>query len=243
METNTKAATNFDQENVAVCGFEVLIGFGGTLVSVIVNVSPADDEQTVRVPKTGEQVKSAGTKAERATKLRNSAYKGKRGTDLSDPQQCVQKGSTDLSDLSLDRWLDDAAIQQGANRVSRQVTVVVVVTGIDVSSTVSNCVPKLAVQCFIEMHVVPEVIVVDQGRELSQTCEVWCVTGPERDSDELRCHPGRDCVWASMWRVGTVSEWRRLRSTPCSGSGGPSWLASFVQTAAIIPFVQRHLQA
>ena len=29
----------------------------GGPVSVIVNVSPADDEQTVRVPKTGEQVK------------------------------------------------------------------------------------------------------------------------------------------------------------------------------------------
>ena len=68
----------------------------------------------------------------------NNAYKGKRGTDLSDLQQCVQrqKGSTDLSDLSLNRWLDDAAIQQGANRVSCQVTVVVVVTDIDVSSTV-----------------------------------------------------------------------------------------------------------
>ena len=47
------------------------------------------------------------------------------------------KGSTDLSDLSLNRWLDDAAIQQGANRVLCQVTVVVVVTGIDVSSTVA----------------------------------------------------------------------------------------------------------
>ena len=45
-------------------------------------------------------------------------------------QQCVQrqKGSTDLSDFSLNRWLDDAAIQQGENRVSCQVTV-------DVSST------------------------------------------------------------------------------------------------------------
>ena len=51
-----------------------------------------------------------GTKAERATKLCNIAYKGKRGTDL---QQCVQRqqGSTGLSDLSLSRWLDDAAIQ------------------------------------------------------------------------------------------------------------------------------------
>ena len=79
----------------------------------------------------------SGTKAERATKLCNNAHMGKRGTDLSDLHQCEQrrKGSTDLSDLSLSRWLDDAAIQQGANRVSCQVTVVVVVTGIDVSST------------------------------------------------------------------------------------------------------------
>ena len=71
---------------------------------------------------------------------RNNAYKGKRGTDLSDLQQCVQrqKGSTDLSGLSLNRWLDDAAIQQGANRVSCQVTVVVVVTRIDISSTGSR---------------------------------------------------------------------------------------------------------
>ena len=76
----------------------------------------------------------SGTKAERATKLCNNAYKSKRGTDLSDLQQCVQrqKGSTDLSDLSLNRWLDE---QQDANRVSCQVTVVVVVTDIDVSST------------------------------------------------------------------------------------------------------------
>ena len=51
----------------------------------------------------------------------NNAYKGK-------------KGSTGLSDLSLNRWLDDAAIQQGANRVSCRVTVIVVVTDIDVSS-------------------------------------------------------------------------------------------------------------
>ena len=82
----------------------------------------------------------SGTKAERATKLCNDAHKGKRCTDLSDLQQCVQRrqGSTDLSDLSLSRWLDDAAIQQGANRVSCQVTVVVVVTGIDVSSTGSR---------------------------------------------------------------------------------------------------------
>ena len=55
----------------------------------------------------------------------NNAYKGK-------------KGSTDLSDLSLNRWLDDMAIQQGVNRVSCQVTVIVVVTDIDVSSTGSR---------------------------------------------------------------------------------------------------------
>ena len=55
----------------------------------------------------------------------NNAYKGK-------------KGSTDLSDLSLNRWLDDVAIQQGANKVSCQVTFVVVVTDIDVSSTGSR---------------------------------------------------------------------------------------------------------
>ena len=52
----------------------------------------------------------------------NNAYKGK-------------KGSTDLSDLSLNRWLDDVAIQQCVNRVSCQVTVIVVVTDIDVSFT------------------------------------------------------------------------------------------------------------
>ena len=33
----------------------------------------------------------SGTKAERATKLCNIAHKGKRGTDLSDLQQCVQR--------------------------------------------------------------------------------------------------------------------------------------------------------
>ena len=64
------------------------------------------------------------TKAERATKLCNNAHKGKRGTDH--------------SDLSLNRWLDDTAIQQGVNRVSCQVTVVVVVTDIGVSSTLRN---------------------------------------------------------------------------------------------------------
>ena len=35
-------------------------------------------------------------------------------------------------------WLDDVAIQQDANRVSCQVTIVVVVTGVDVSSTGSR---------------------------------------------------------------------------------------------------------
>ena len=86
----------------------------------------------------GNATDCSGTEAERATKLRNNAYKGKRGTDLSDLQQCEQrqKGSTDLSDLSLNRWLDDAAIQQGANGVSCQVTVVVVLTSIDISSTI-----------------------------------------------------------------------------------------------------------
>ena len=72
----------------------------------------------------GNATDCSGTKAERATKLRNNAYKGKRGTDL--------------ADLSLNRWLDDAEIQQGANRVSCQVTVVVVVTGMDISSTGSR---------------------------------------------------------------------------------------------------------
>ena len=48
----------------------------------------------------------------------NNAYKGK-------------KKSADLSDSSSNRWLDGAAIQQDANRV----TVVVVVTDIGVSST------------------------------------------------------------------------------------------------------------
>ena len=68
----------------------------------------------------------SGTKAERATKLCSNAYKGK-------------KEALILSDLSLNRWLDDdAAIQQGANRVSCQVTVVVEVTDIDVSSTGSH---------------------------------------------------------------------------------------------------------
>ena len=65
----------------------------------------------------------SGTKAERATKLCNNAYKGK-------------KGSTDLSDLSLNRWLDGMAIQQGVKRVSCQVTVIVVVIDIDVSPTI-----------------------------------------------------------------------------------------------------------
>ena len=52
-------------------------------------------------------------------------YKGKRGTDL--------------PDLSLNRSLDDAAVQQDANRVSCQVTVVVVVvTDIDDPSTMSE---------------------------------------------------------------------------------------------------------
>ena len=55
----------------------------------------------------------------------NKAYKGK-------------KGSIDLSDLSLNRWLDDMAMQQGVNRVSCQVTVIVVVIDIDVSSTGSR---------------------------------------------------------------------------------------------------------
>ena len=75
----------------------------------------------------------SGTKAERATKLCkarevlisqtcNNAYKNK-------------KGSTDLTDLSLNRWLDDMAIQHGVNRDSCQVTVIVVVTDIDVSPT------------------------------------------------------------------------------------------------------------
>ena len=36
----------------------------------------------------------------------------------------------------MNRWLDDMAIQQGVNRVSCQVTIFVVVTDIDVSSTV-----------------------------------------------------------------------------------------------------------
>ena len=45
------------------------------------------------------------------------------------------RGSTDLLDLPLNRWLDDAAIQQDANRVSCQVTLVVVVTDIDASPT------------------------------------------------------------------------------------------------------------
>ena len=49
-----------------------------------------------------------------------------------------EKGSTDLSDLSLNRWIDDMAIQQGVNRVSCQVTVVVVVKGIGISPTSSR---------------------------------------------------------------------------------------------------------
>ena len=83
----------------------------------------------------GNATDCSGTKVERATKLRNNAFKGKSGTDLSVQRQ---KGSTDLSELSLNRWLDDAAIQQGANRVSCQVTVVVVVAGIDISPTGSR---------------------------------------------------------------------------------------------------------
>ena len=99
---------------------------------------------TAVVPKPNEQRSSATmhSKAKEVliSQTRNNAFKGKRGTNLSDPQQCVQrqKGSSDLSDLSLNRWLDDAAIQQGAIRVSCQVTVVVVVTGIDISSTSSR---------------------------------------------------------------------------------------------------------
>ena len=137
---------------------------------MIVNIPPADDDHTVRVFKTREQSEEtctdwmttclqwrnngepilntvsgnatdcSGTKAERATKLRNNAYKGKRGTDLSSLQQSVQRqrGSTDRSDLSLNRWLDDAEIQQGANGVSCQITVVVLVTGVDISSAGSR---------------------------------------------------------------------------------------------------------
>ena len=80
------------------------------------------------VPNPSEQRSSATvrTKAQEAliSQTCNNAFKGK-------------KGGTDQSDLSLNRWLDDAAIQQGANKVSCQVTVVVEVTGIDVSSTVN----------------------------------------------------------------------------------------------------------
>ena len=63
-------------------------------------------------------------KVERATKLCNKAHKGKRGTAI--------------SHLYLNRWLDDAAMQQGAKRVSCQVMVGVGVTGIDVSPTGSR---------------------------------------------------------------------------------------------------------
>ena len=81
------------------------------------------------VPKPSEQRSSAtmGTKAKEVliSQTCNNAYKGK-------------KGSTDLSDLSLNRWLYDTAIQQGVNRVSCKVTVIVVVTDIGVSSTVTS---------------------------------------------------------------------------------------------------------
>ena len=81
---------------------------------------------TAVVPKPSEQ-RSSATMRKKAKEVLisqtcNKAYKGK-------------KGSTDLSDLSLNRWLDDMAMQQGVNRVSCQVTVIVVVIDIDVSST------------------------------------------------------------------------------------------------------------
>ena len=62
------------------------------------------------VPKPSEQRSSATmrTKAKKVliSQTCNNAYKSKKGTDLSDLQQCVQrlkKRSTDLSDLSLNR--------------------------------------------------------------------------------------------------------------------------------------------
>ena len=80
------------------------------------------------VPKPSEQRSSAtvrtNAKEVLISQTCNNAYKGK-------------EGSTDLSDLSLNQWLDDMAIQQGVNKVSCQVTVIVVVIDIDVSSTLS----------------------------------------------------------------------------------------------------------
>ena len=102
---------------------------------------------TAVVPKPSEQRSSATMRSKAKEVLisqtRNNAYKGK-------------KGSTDLSDLSLNRWLDDAAIQQGANRVSCQVTVVVVVTGIDISSTDTLTRPRRSLAPFsVELRLSP----------------------------------------------------------------------------------------
>ena len=96
-----------------------------------VRKSPLSQESplTAVVPKPSEQ-RSSATKRIKAKEVLNSqtcnnVYKGK-------------KGSTDLSDFSLLRWHDDVAKQQGVNRGSCQVTVIVVVTGIDVSPTGSR---------------------------------------------------------------------------------------------------------
>ena len=67
--------------------------WAGSKTSVV-----AQQQEFILNTVSGNATDCSGTKAERATKLRNNAYKGKRGTYLSDLEQCVhrQKGSTDL---------------------------------------------------------------------------------------------------------------------------------------------------
>ena len=128
--------------------------------TVIVNVPPADDEQVAHVfknRKTGRDVHNLCVVAQqwgvqhsilsqespltavvpKPSEQRSSATMRTKAKEVLISQTCnsAYKG-TDLSDLSLNRWLDDMAIQQGVNRVSCQVTVTVVVTDIDVSSTI-----------------------------------------------------------------------------------------------------------
>ena len=66
----------------------------------------------------------SGTKAERVTKLHSNVYKAKEALIS---QTCPGT-----------RWLDDAISIQGEKRVASQVTVVTLVTGIDISSTGSR---------------------------------------------------------------------------------------------------------
>ena len=107
------------------------------IVTVIVNVPPPDDEQVALVFKNRKRRKEmcrlddnlfVVAQVPKPSEQRSSATMRTK----------AKKGSTDLSDLSLNRWLDDMAIQKGVIWFSCQVTAIVVVTDIDVSSTVTN---------------------------------------------------------------------------------------------------------